>query len=157
MISYLLLKKIAAMFLIMAFGVLAARTKKVPAETAKFLSAVTVTIVIPCQMLDAFQTEFSREKLWGLLLALGGGLVVHILFYAAALALKKPLKLDPVEEASSIYTNCGGLILPIVSGVLGPEYVIYAIAYTSLDTVFLWSVGRVRLCPGEKPSVESCC
>ena len=59
------------------------------------------------------------------------------------------LHLDAVEKASMIYSNAGNLIIPIVTAVLGKEWVIYSSAFLSVQLFLLWSHAKSMLC-GEK-------
>lgn len=77
---------------------------------------------------------------WGLLHA-GIIVVVNLLGHA--------LHLDAVEKASMIYSNAGNLIIPIVTTVLGKEWVIYSSAFLSVQLFLLWSHAKSMLC-GEK-------
>jgi len=61
----------------------------------------------------------------------------------------RPLKLDPVEKASLIYSNAGNLIIPIVTSVLGPEWVIYTSGFISVQVILIWTHCKMLLC-GEK-------
>lgn len=61
----------------------------------------------------------------------------------------KVLKLDGVEETSLIYSNAGNLIIPIVTAILGKEWVIYTSAFLSVQLFLLWSHAKMKLC-GEK-------
>ena len=63
----------------------------------------------------------------------------------------KVLKLDGVEETSLIYSNAGNLIIPIVTAILGKEWVIYTSAFLSVQLFLLWSHAKMKLC-GEKGS-----
>lgn len=49
----------------------------------------------------------------------------------------KVLKLDGVEETSLIYSNAGNLIIPIVTAILGKEWVIYTSAFLSVQLFLL--------------------
>ena len=59
------------------------------------------------------------------------------------------LHLDAVEKSSMIYSNAGNLIIPIVTAVLGKEWVIYSSAFLSVQLFLLWSHAKSMLC-GEK-------
>ena len=50
-----------------------------------------------------------------------------------------------VEELSIIYTNCGNLILPIVSMTLGEKMVFYGSAYQLSYNLLFWTHGAARL------------
>ena len=71
MISLLLGRQIAAMLLMVLMGFAVVRLRLLRAEDSAPLSAVALYIVGPCMMLDAFQVDFSAEKLHGLLLSRG--------------------------------------------------------------------------------------
>lgn len=60
--------------------------------------------------------------------------------------LEKPLGLDVVEKTSMIYSNSGNLIIPIVTAIFGKEWVIYSTGYLSVQTILLWSHGRMMIC-----------
>jgi predicted permease len=49
--------------------------------------------------------------------------------------------MDVIEADSIIYSNAGNLVIPLVSTVLGSEWVIYTSAYISVQLFFLWSHG----------------
>ena len=56
--------------------------------------------------------------------------------------LAKPLHLSPIERAASIYSNCGNLIIPLVGFILGDEWVVYSLAYMSVQTILIWTHGK---------------
>ncbi len=51
-----------------------------------------------------------------------------------------------VELASILYSNAGALIIPIVSGVLGKEWLVYTCAFISVQTALIWSHCKSLLC-----------
>jgi hypothetical protein len=74
---------------------------------------------------------------------------MQLLYIIAAGVLGKFVKLDPIEKTSIIYSNAGNLIVPIVTSMFGSEYVIYTMAYTSIQTVLFWSHCKMTIC-GER-------
>lgn len=56
--------------------------------------------------------------------------------------LRKLLKMDEVETASLIYSNAGNLILPLVTSILGEEWVIYASGFLCVQTIIVWTHGQ---------------
>ncbi|MBQ4145239.1 MAG: AEC family transporter, partial [Clostridia bacterium] len=68
-------------------------------------------------------------------------IVIHIVLLIIDCAYKKLFRGTSVERASIVYSNAVNLIIPIVSYVLGDEWVIYSCAYMSVQLVFLWSHG----------------
>lgn len=55
-----------------------------------------------------------------------------------------------VEKTSIIYSNSGNLIIPIVTAIFGKEWVIYSAGYLSVQTILLWSHGRMMLCEDKR-------
>lgn len=54
-------------------------------------------------------------------------------------AAGKLLHLNEVEVASVYYSNSGNLIVPIVTFILGQEWVLYGCVFMSVQLVFLWT------------------
>lgn len=50
-----------------------------------------------------------------------------------------------MEQASLIYTNSGNLIIPLVTAVLGPEWVIYCSMFQLVQQFPMWSHCRIIL------------
>ena len=138
-ISLLLGKQIAAMLLMVLMGYAVVRLRLLRAEDCAPLSAVALYIVGPCMMLDAFQVEFSGEKLNGLFLSLAAAALSQSLAIAFNVLVRRPLRLDPVEQASAIYSNGGNLIIPIVTYVFGPEWVLYTSGFLIGQTALFWT------------------
>ena len=92
---------------------------------------------------------YTPQILKGLILAAGAAFILHILMILLTRILEKPMGLDVVEKTSMIYSNSGNLIIPIVTAIFGKEWVIYSTGYLSVQTILLWSHGRMMLC-GEK-------
>lgn len=149
MIAIILAKKILSLFLIMAMGAALVRTKILKAEESKSISVVTLYLVVPCVIISAFQIDYTEEIRNGLLLALAAAVIVHIVLIVLTEILGKIFHWDPVEKASAIYSNAGNLIIPIVTTLLGKEWVIYTSAFLSVQLFLLWSHCKMILC-GEK-------
>ncbi len=152
--SVVLLEKILSLFLIMIAGYAIVKLGFLKPEDSKCLSALTLYIVIPCTIVTAFQVECTRETQQGLLMALAAALVIQLGLVGFNVLLKKPLRLNPVEQASVVYSNSGNLIIPIVSLLLGSEWVVYTCAYIIVQRVLIWSHGRRLLSTGEKPGLK---
>ena len=149
MIVAALIKKIISLFLILFLGALLVRLKVLKAEDSKVLSKLTLYLIIPCVILNAFQVEFSEGVRGGLLLALGASLIIQLCTIFIAHLLKKPLRLDPVEQSSAVYPNASNLVIPLVSAMLGDEWIIFSCPFTALQLFLVWSHGKALLC-GER-------
>ena len=142
MISILLAKQLAVLFLIMGCGFLLVKLHLVKSQESRTLSVITLYLIMPCVIINAFQIDYSREIRDGFLLALLAAVLVHVILFLLCWILGKLLKFSSVEKASLIYSNAGNLIIPLVTAVLGKEWVIYASAFLCVQTVVLWTHGQ---------------
>jgi len=146
MIALLLTKQISELFIIMFFGYAMVKSRILKTEDSKVLSVITLYLIIPCVIINAFQIEYSAAVRDGLILSFAAAFVVHILFIVITKVLGKIFSFNSVERASIIYTNAGNLIIPIVISVLGQEWVVYCSGYLIVQLIFIWSHGRMMIC-----------
>lgn len=149
MIAVILAKKILSLFLIMIMGAALVKSNVLKAKDSKSLSVITLYLVMPCVIISSFQVTYTEEIRDGLILALIAAVLVHIILIVLTEIMGRALHWDPVERASAIYSNAGNLIIPIVTALLGKEWIIYTSAFLSVQLILLWSHGKMTLC-GEK-------
>lgn len=149
MISIILAKKILSLFMIMFMGFCLAKSKVITVEGSKNISLVMLYLMVPCSIINSFQVDYTDSIRDGLVLAFAAAILLHVVMILVTQVLQRILKLEPVEKASVIYSNAGNLIIPIVTSVLGPEWVIYSSAFISVQLFLLWSHGKMLL-SGEK-------
>ena len=152
MISLLLAQKILTLFMMMAMGAVLVRTKLMKASDGKAISTVALYLIVPCSIFSAFQVEYSDQIRDGLILAAGVALLLHIGMIVLTELLSKMIKLDAVEKASIIYSNSGNLIIPLVTSILGKEWVIYSTGFLCVQMILMWSHGKIMIC--EEPKVD---
>ena len=141
MVAYLLIRKIAQLFLMMALGFGLVKLKVLKAEESVVLSRLCLYLLMPCVILNAFQVDYSESLRDGILFAFAVAVVCYILLLVLDEVCKRTLKMDVVERASVLYPNAANLIIPIVSSVLGPEWVVYTSAFVSVQQAFVWTQG----------------
>lgn len=117
---------------------------------SKSVSVILVYLVIPCVIIKAFQVDYTPDVQKGLFLAIAAAVAVHILFLLITIPLKKIFQMDVIEQATSIYSNAGILVIPLVQELLGQDYVIYSSAYIAVQLILLWTQGKNMLCEEEK-------
>lgn len=149
MISLILAEKIFSLFLMMFMGYAVVHWGLLHAEDSKTLSLISLYLISPCVIISAFQVQYTPDVLHGLLLALAAAVLLHVGIIVVVNLLGHALHLDAVEKSSMIYSNAGNLIIPIVTAVLGKEWVIYSSAFLSVQLFLLWSHAKSMLC-GEK-------
>lgn len=154
MVVMLLTKQIAELFLIMFFGFVLVKSKLLKAEDSKVLSSIALYLIIPCVIINAFQITYTDDIRDGLVLAFAAALVIHVLLIGGTWVLGKIFHLNGVEKASVIYSNAGNLIFPIVTAVLGEEWVVYASGYIVVQLIFIWSHGKMVICEEKKTDIR---
>lgn len=139
MISIILAKKIFSLFLIMIMSMLLVKYKLLKTEDSKAVSVLLLYLFFPCVILVSFQVDFTEQVKAGLLLGTFAAIIIHIMLLALGKFFEKTLHLNPVEKCSVIYSNSGNLIIPLVTSVLGPEWVIYSSSFVAVQLVLFWS------------------
>ena len=117
---------------------------------SKSVSVILVYLVIPCVIIKAFQVDYTPDVQKGLFLAIAAAVAIHIFFLLITIPLKKIFQMDVIEQATSIYSNAGILVIPLVQELLGQDYVIYSSAYIAVQLILLWTQGKNMLCEEEK-------
>ncbi|MDD2980624.1 MAG: AEC family transporter [Hespellia sp.] len=153
-LSLLLAEKILSMALMGVVGYAIVRIGLFQAEDSGMLSKLIVYVISPCVIVNAFQIDYSASKVRGLLLAILAAVIIHVVLIGATSLLSRPLHFNNIEQASLIYSNCGNLIIPLVQGVLGAEWVFYTCGYSIVQTIMIWTHGTSVICKGEKSGLK---
>ena len=69
MVAYLLIRKIAQLFLMMALGFGLVKLKVLKAEESAVLSRLCLYLLMPCVILNAFQVDLTEHLRDGILFA----------------------------------------------------------------------------------------
>ncbi len=141
-LSLLLTEQIGSMFIMLLFGFLMVRLKLLNTEDSKKFSTLILYVITPCTLFSAFQITYTKEKLTGLGIAFLAAAIVHILYIVLTMLFHKVFHFKQIEQASLVYTNGGNLIIPLVSAVLGKEWVIFSCAYITVLNILFWSHGK---------------
>ncbi|MBR3641204.1 MAG: AEC family transporter [Oscillibacter sp.] len=149
MISLLLLKEIARLLVIMLMGWGLVKTKLLRSEDSRVLSVILIYVTYPCVIINAFQMERGPDTLRMLALSLLSAVTLTTFSILFGSAVGRALRLDRVETTSVAYSNAGNLTIPLVSAVLGPQWVMFVSVYFMTQTLWQWTHGRI-LMSGEK-------
>lgn len=147
--AWTLFTQIVGLFFIMGLGYALVRTGALRAKDSRTLSVITVYIVQPCVILQAFQIEFTAGVRRGFLLAAGCAAAYYLSLIAADALLHKRLGLTPEERASVMYANTGNMLIPLISSMFGPESVVIASPLMAVQLCFIWTQG-VFMMRGQK-------
>ena len=140
-LSLALMENIASMLVWVLVGFVVVKTGLVKGEYSRVLSVLTVYVFCPAMIFNAFQIELTAERIHGFLACMAFSFAAYVVWMLLSRVLRKPLKLNPVDEASLIYGNVGNLMLPLVSMTLGEEMVFYASAIQIPFNLFFWTHG----------------
>lgn len=141
MIPVLLLQKILQLFAVMVIGFVLVKLRLLKKDDSLTLSRVALYLLLPAAIINSFQIELTQDILGGFLFSCLAGLVLHLVLLFIDLVFAKTARATVAERASVFYSNAANLIIPIVSFVLGPEWVIYSLGFMIVQLVFIWSHG----------------
>ena len=138
-ISILLMEQIIQLFLMIFMGFLIVKAKLLNSEDSKILSIIVLYLIIHCEIINAFQVDYTQHTEKGLLIALAGSVMTQVILLIVVSILGRVFHLNEVEVASIYYSNSGNLIVPIVMFILGKEWVLYGCVFMSVQLVFIWT------------------
>ena len=138
-ISLLLMNQIIQLFIMIFMGFIIVKARLLKAEDSKILSVIVLYLVIPCVIINAFQVDYTPQTVKGLLIALAGSVMTQVILLIVVSILGRVFHLNEVEVASIYYSNSGNLIVPIVTFILGKEWVLYGCVFMSVQLVFIWT------------------
>lgn len=136
MIAFLLVKEIIVLLLMMLSGWILVKTGVLQSKDSHALSVISIYLIFPMVIINAFQADYSSKIRDGFLIAITAAVFIHFALLFICKILSLVFHLNSVEKASIIYSNAGNLIIPLVTAVLGKEWVIYASAYIMVQQVF---------------------
>ena len=138
-ISLLLMNQIIQLFIMIFMGFIIVKAKLLKAEDSKILSVIVLYLIIPCVIINAFQVDYTPQTVKGLLIALAGSVMTQVILLIVVSILGRVFHLNEVEVASIYYSDSGNLIVPIVTFILGKEWVLYGCVFMSVQLVFIWT------------------
>jgi predicted permease len=138
----------------MILGYVMVKLKVVKSEESVVLSKISLYLIMPSVILSAFQVDFKQEIREGLMLAFVAAVAIHILLLIIGHVSGRLFNFEEIDIASIIYSNAGNLIIPIVTAVLGPEWVIYSTAFVSVQLIFLWTHCKLMFSQEKKPNLR---
>lgn len=151
-ISIILLGKLINFFIMILLGFILVNKNILKSSDSRILSIIVVYLVMPCAIIGSFEIDFTKEKLQGLLFSAVIAVIIHVLLLIFINIGRKFWHWTPVECATVMYSNSGNMIIPLVSAILGSDYVLYSCAFMSVQLIFLWTHCSTML--SEKPHLE---
>ena len=144
-ISILLIEQICSLVLMGLSGYWLRRSGIMGHEASMGLTVACVYVCMPCTLFESFQTDITSERLAGFLYAVLAVAAIQAVFFLVMGIVKRIFSFSAIESTSIIYSNAGNLIIPLVTGVFGPEYIFYTGAYLFVQNALLWSHAQMRI------------
>ena len=140
-----LILSVATLFIFIACGFILRKTGLTGPDFAK---SVTVLIVYLAQIpmyIEGYIAPFDRKVFSGLCAMFVITFAIHTLFYFLARFIfrRSPEDIRRVLTFGVIFSNAGYMGLPLISDVLGPEFIIYATVYLVGYNSFAYTLGRL--------------
>ena len=154
MLSLILLQQIAQLCIIIFLGWAIVKAGILKSEDSKTLSMVLLYIITPCVILNAFQIERTVDTVRMMELSLLSAVILSVLSIVLGGLLAKPFRLDIVETASVMYPNCTNMVIPLVIGAFGEDWVIYVTCYSMVQTILVWTHARILISGKRKISLR---
>lgn len=145
MIGFLLFQQIAKLFILVLLGWLIVKTGVLKPEDSRVLSMLLLYIITPCVTVSSFQLQRTPELTHMMLFSLASAVFLNTMCLLLGHLAQKPFRLDTVELASVIYPNSINLTIPLVSAIFGAEWVMYVSIFAMVQTVYVWTHGRILL------------
>lgn len=150
-ITYILLKQIIIMFMLMGVGAVLYKLKYITDQGAKEFGNVLLRIIIPSVIIKSYIVEFTPDKFRDMWMSTGLALLGLLLAMAVSAVVYGKRK--PIENFASSYSNAGFIGIPLTQAVFGSEAVFYVAAYVTLLNLFQWTYG-VFIMTGETENIK---
>lgn len=139
-------KQAVIMLVLLAAGFGLYKGKLLGDEATRQLSNITISIINPIVIFNAYQADFEPQKLRGLLIALGLSFAAQALLIASAVtAVRASRENYETERFALSYSNCAFMGIPLVEAAFGADGVFYLTAFITAFNVFMWTHGVVMM------------
>jgi len=137
-------QQVGIMFIFMLLGLWAAKRRWVDERGVAGMTNVLINFVVPCLIVSAMHRPFSMSQLHDL----GVAGVIDTISFPVTIGLayvlfrnsSKP-ELTRTQRFGTIYSNSMFLGMPLVQALLGTDGVFFAVVYSVVFNVFVWSQG----------------
>ncbi|MBQ9851292.1 MAG: AEC family transporter [Ruminiclostridium sp.] len=138
-----------ALLVMIAAGVIAAKGKMLDTHTNAKMSTMIVNIFNPMLILSSAAGAVGQVPLQRILLVFGIALGMFLFFILAGMVLTRFFSKDPVQrkiyQLMFVFSNLGFIGIPVVSSVLGAEYVVYVSQFLLIYNLVFYTYGRTLM------------
>ncbi len=135
------------MSVIVVIGIICYKCKLITDDGKKQLSSLVMYIVNPLLIFLAYQTDFEKELLIGLIWTAIMAAITYVVFIILAKLFihDKDGRETAIERFSVIYSNCGFMGTPLIFGVFGSEGVFLQNGFITFFNLFVWTHGVMSI------------
>lgn len=141
MITQILITQTLIMFLLMIMGLILAKTGLLTEQGSKDIANILLYTVIPCVIIRSYITDFTVEKLKGLLLSAILAMIAFAVSIAVSYLLYRMRR--PVDNFGTAFCNAGFIGIPLITAVFGSEAAFYVASFASILNLLQWTYGIV--------------
>ena len=145
----------AILFIVVLVGVFCRKRGMFTDEVIRGVTQLVVNITVPALTISSMQRPFNHEVLVGVLWTMFFTVLVVLASLAVGLLLfrKRPHDRRAVMANITAFTNCGFMGFPIVLA-FNPDWMIYAVAFSSTNALFVWSLGTMLFTTRDQVSLK---
>lgn len=137
--ALIIFKQLIIMFIYIAVGFILFKKKLIDKAGTKSLASIMIYAVIPSVIFKSFLVEKNSENTKTLLFSLLAALVTLLLSMAVSAVIYKK---RPVDNIGVAFSNCGFMGIPLITGLLGSEWVFSVASFVALLNIFQWTYGQ---------------
>lgn len=126
----LLLKQNMVMFIYLLIGYFLFKKKLVSMQGCADMGKMLLYVVMPVSIIKAYMTEFTPERLEGLVISIG--IAAALLLLAIVVSRLLFSKEQGVERFGAAFSNAGFIGIPLVQMTLGGDAVFYVSSFVAL-------------------------
>ena len=147
----ILIKQILVMLVMMSIGMVLYKIGQIDEKGVGQLSNLALYVSTPCVVIQSLAIPFDGEQM-------KTGLVV-MLFFLIIFGVSVVIgtfgcgRADRVGTFAVVFSNSGFVGIPLIQGILGPEYVFYVTMTMVAGTITFWTYG-VYLMSGDRGEVS---
>ena len=125
----------------MIIGLILSKTGLLTERGSKELANILLYIVIPCVIIRSYITEFTTNKLYGLLLSALLAIIAFIISIAVSYTVYGVRK--PIANFGTAFCNAGFIGIPLITAVFGSDAAFYVASFASILNLLQWTYGIV--------------
>ena len=144
--SLIVIQQVIVILILLAVGAVGYKTHMISEKAADSMAALCLKIVTPCVIINTFQIDYDPKKLVNMLIAALLAILTHVVgIVISNLVFKKDNGSYRIRRFATVYSNCGFMGIPLISGVIGNEGVLYACIYIVVFQAMMWSHGVITI------------